>query len=850
MEKLKKIARKALPHAVALVLFALVSMLFFAPQYSGKALRQSDMVHYSGMARDAQQMQEESGVDPQWTGRMFGGMPTSLINMQYEGRVVKQAAEVAYFLGQPAALIFIAMAGFYLMLLLFGVNPWLAMAGGLGYGLSTFFIIIIGVGHVTQMMALGWAPPMVGAVFYAYRKRIWLGAALAGLFASVEISCSHPQITYYFLFVLVALVINEFVVAFKDKKLGRFGKATAALVLAAALAVGSNLVQLYNIADYGKDSIRSASELTTGHTSEQTSGLDKDYATAWSYGKMESLDMFIPYLFGGGHNFSPGGQVDLTFKDMARQGYQVPRDAYAYYASYWGPQDFTEGPVYVGAVLVFLAVLALFLLKGREKWWIAAVSLLALLLAWGHHMMWLSSWFLDYFPMYNKFRTVSMILVIIEWSVPLLAVLGLQKLWEGGVDKKKFKNALLWALGLTGGVAVLVLLFGGVFGGFENGYETRFPEELRAAMAGERASMMRLDALRSLGWVVVAAGLVWLFYNGKLKKGLFVAGVTTAIFLDLFFVDRRFVSERDFQPKRTASVVPMTEADQLILQDTTNYRVANFAVPTFMDASTSYYHRSVGGYHGAKMRRYQELITRHMNPKEPWMDKNVAVYSMLNAKYFILPNSESENGQPEVHLNPDAPGNAWFVRELLVVPGPDEEIAALDQGIFNPRRMAVVDKRYAREIASFVPANDTTSFVHLPFDSTSTASLTGYQPNHLRYTTRSDSAGLVVFSEIYYPKGWTATLDGQPAPHFGVDYVLRAMVVPAGEHTIEFHYAAPHFATLVGITRTCSWILLIGALVLIAGATVCPAGCCTCCCRKKSAATGEKPSINEQNAVE
>lgn len=794
------IVRNIVPHVVALAIFALLSALFFAPQYEGKALRQFDMVQFSGITSDIHQHIDRYGEHPEWAGRNFSGMPSYLIDMDYDGRWVKNVADHTYILGQPAAWIFIAMAGFYLMLLLFGVNPWLSIVGGVAYGLSSYFVIIIGAGHITKMMALAWIPPMMGAVWYAYRRHMWLGAALTGIFASVEISTSHPQIPYYFLFAILALVINELVIAYKEKTLVRFGKATALLALAAALAVGSNIVQLYYVSDYSKDSTRGKSELTaaTVDTDNHTGGLDRDYITMWSYGKLETLNLLVPNLYGGGHDFAPDGEVAQSLRK-----YQVPRDFVSNVPSYWGTQPSTEGPVYLGAGIVFLCVFGLFLLNGRQKWWLLSVSVLAIFLAWGRHMMWFTDLFLDYFPMYNKFRTVSMILVVVEWSVPLLAMLGLWRLWQGGVSDEKFKKGFKWSLGMVGGLTLVIAILGPAFSSFSgaNDQAMGLPEDVIAAMQGERASMMRADAFRSLGFVLAAAALVWLFYKGKLKRGWFVAALLVMVVLDLFPLDKRYVSAADFRPKREALAIPMTEADKLILQDTTDYRVANLTTSLFQDATTSYYHRSVGGYHAAKLRRYQDLIEHHLS------QNNMAAYDMLNTKYFIIPDQQN-GGSPIVQANPQACGSAWFVDSIAWVDNADGEIAALNgKAGFDPHTTAIVDRRFASQING----------IDLKADTTATIQLTEYRVNRQTYRTRAVADGVAVLSEIYYPKGWSATMDGEPVEYFRADYVLRAIRVPAGEHTIVFSFKAPHHALLVGITRASSLILLLGSLGLMIG---------------------------------
>ena len=798
MEKQSGI-KKILPYIVAICSFVVISMVYFMPQYDGMALRQGDMVQFSGMNKDIRDHVEEYGEHPQWAGRMFGGMPAYLIDFDYEGRLVKDAAKPLWFLGTPAAYLFLAMAGFFFMLLCFRVNPWLSMVGGIAYGLSTYFVIIIGAGHLTKMIALCYAPPLVGAVWMAYRRNVWLGAALAGIFAALEISANHLQITYYFLFVILALGINEGVRAFRQKTVPKFLKASGALVLAAALAVGANLVQLYYINDYSKDSIRGASELTQPD-GKRSSGLDKAYATEWSYGKMETFDLFIPEFMGGSSRggFSDDGPVAQSLTPYGA------RDLAEQLPGYWGDQQFTEGPVYIGAVVIFLFVFGMFILRGYNKWWVFAVTALSILLAWGHNLMWFTDIFFDFVPYYNKFRTVSMILVIAEWAMPLLAILALQKLWNGKVSKEKFNRSLKYALYITGGIALLFVLMGPSMFSFSNAADGQMgmPNDVVAAMQKERASMLRSDSIRSLVFVLLSAAVVWAFYNRKIKKGVLVGAFALLVLIDMVGVDTRYLNHDDFLPEQQAAAIQPNGANRQILQDPEpGFRVANFAGSPFQDATTSYFHRSIGGYHAAKMQRYQDVIDRHLS-KMNW-----DVYDMLNTKYVIV---ADENDQPRAQVNTGAMGPAWFVGELAYVPNADAEIAALED--FNPAQTAYVDERF-RAVAGGV--------TEFPADSTAAIALTDYKVNHLTYSYQASEPRLAVFSEIYYPKGWTAYVDGVETPHFRADYILRAMHLPAGEHTVEFKFAAPHFGTLRSVTAAASLILLAGLAAMLLLAVVC-----------------------------
>ena len=776
-----------IPIVAALAVFVSINLLYFAPQFKGETLLQGDVQQYKGMSEDILRHRETYGEDPQWRGNMFGGMPAYLINVQYEGTVIKTLSKAFYFLGQPAALIFIAMAAFFFMLLCMGYDPWLGIVPALAYGFSTYFFIIIGAGHVTKMMALAFAPMLFGGVYYTLRRDMWLGAALTGVFATIEIGVNHPQITYYFLFILGAFWINESIVAVREKALPRLAKATGLLALAAALSVGSNAGMLYYIHSHSSETIRGGSELTGNGEEKKHEGLSIDYATMWSYGKAETFNLLIPNLFGGTSEggFSDDGEVaGALAKYNARQlATRLP--------GYWGPQPGTSGPVYLGAVTILLAVLGMFVLRGRSKWWVAAVTLLAVLLSWGNHFMGLTRLFFEWFPMYNKFRTVSMILVIAEWTVPFLAAVMLQRIWCGQIERTRLNKGLKYAVLTTGGIALFFAVFGGALMSFAGGADLRMglPDDILAAMRAERASMMRADACRSLLFILLTAGIVWLFAVQKIKKTAFVLLLALAVTADMVPINLRYLGPNRFVSESQTRIEP-TEIDRQILADTTGepgFRVLNLAVDPFNDASTSYFHRSVGGYHGAKLQRYQDLIERHLS-KMNWN-----VYNMLNTRYVIL---ADQNGKLEAQPNPDANGAAWFVRNVRIVDGPDAEIAALDS--VNTRFTAVVDDRFSAGLEKI----DTEA------DSTSSIRMTEYRANLQRYEYTAENEGVAVFSEIYYPQGWTATVDGQPAPYFRADYVLRGMALPAGTHTVEFRFSAPHYEALTTVTRICSLLLL------------------------------------------
>ncbi len=788
--QLPKTLTRWLPYGVALVVFLVINLCYFAPQFQGEVLPQHDIMQYKGMTQDIEEHRAQYGEDPQWEGRMFSGMPAYLINVKYDGTLIRSLTKAFYFLGQPAALIFLSMVFFFCMLLCLGINPWIGLIPSLAYGLSTYFFIIIGAGHMTKMMALAFAPMMLGGVFYAYRRNAWIGAALTGFFGSILIGVNHPQITYYFLLIVLAYWINELIRAYKAHTLNRFAKTTGLLALAAVLAVGSNAGMLYYIQSHSPETIRGGSELTTASSMEGKDGLDLEYATNWSYGKTETFNLLIPNLFGGTSEggFSDDGPVAKALTPYNARGMATQLPAY------WGDQPITSGPVYIGAVILFIAVLGLFVLRGSTRWWIAIITLLAVLLAWGRNFMWFTELFFNYFPMYNKFRTVSMILVIVEWTVPLLGALTLQQIWTQALPPERLRRGLKYTTGIVGGIALFFLLFGGTLFSFASPVDAQMPQDVASAMQQERASMLRADALRSLIFVLLSAGVLWLFIAQKLKKRGFILLLCALVIADMVPVNLRYLNPDKFVPEAQNQLKP-TAADQQILADKEpGFRVLNLSVSPFQDATTSYFHRSVGGYHGAKLRRYQDVIERHLS------QMNWGVYNMLNTKYIIT--QDQQSGALQVQQNPGANGAAWFVDQIRTVQGADAEIAALDS--LDTKRIAVVEQRFAPALEG----------LQLQADSTAQITLTDYRVNRLTYDYTAAHPGVAVFSEIYYPKGWTAYLDGKEAPYFRADYLLRAMVLPAGHHQVEFVFRAPHYNTLSAIAWVCS-LLLLGAVVAV-----------------------------------
>ena len=813
------IGSKLLPAVAALAIFFVVSAAYFAPQFRGEVLPQHDVIQYEGMAKDISDMRAATGEDPQWTGGMFGGMPAYLINVAYPAQLVKNTVgKVVKIIDTPAGFLFFAMTAMWLMLLIFGVNPWVGIVASLAYGLSTYFLLIIGAGHVTKMWALVYAPLMMGGAWMTLRGNMWAGGALTALTASLEIGANHPQITYYFLVAMAAFWISEGITSFREKRMKSFALRTAALAAAGILAVGSNFSPLWYTAKHSKETIRGGSELATT-TEASTSGLALDYATAWSYGKAETFNLLIPDFMGreSGTTFPADGQTAAVLNDYGLRG------AAQQLGVYWGTQPYTGGPTYLGAAAVFLAALGIALARGRNKWWIIAACIVMILLAWGRNLMGFTEFAFKYLPGYNKFRTVSMTLVVVQWAVPLLGAFALMRLWKGEIPRERLLRGLAWAAGITGGLCLLFAVAGSAFFDFgradstvymadtfrhifesnnmqsyiDRGMDVEWAEATAEAMAADRAAMMQADAWRSLLMILLAAGGVALFALRKINKYVLTGLLGGVMLLDLVPVDLRFLSSDNFVSTQRNRVTA-TAADKAIMQDTDpGYRVLNLTVSPFNDATTSYFHRSVGGYHGAKLARYQDLIDRYLSKVDD------GVLDMLNTRYLIVAGRE---GQPEPRIRTTANGAAWFVDSLVYVPTAQAEIDALET--IDTKTTAVVATKDEAQTAGVLTAASGA-------DSTRVIALTEYRPNYLKYEYTAPAKSVAVFSEIFYDHGWTAYVDGEETPYFRADYVLRAMALPAGTHTVEWRFRAPGWTAVEGVTLAASLVILLGAVAAL-----------------------------------
>ena len=806
MEKFKNILLKALPSLVAVILFAVVAIIGFAPQLEGKVLPQHDIRQFDGMSSDIRECRAKFDEDPQWTGAMFSGMPAYQINIKYPSQIIKRTVDwVQSLFAGPAAMVFFAMVAAFVMALLMGMSAWVGLIVGLAYGLSTYFFLIIGAGHITKMWALVYAPAMLGAIHYTLRQNMWLGGALTALFASLEVGANHPQITYYFVLAAVALFISELVFAIREKRYKDFAKRTAVLAGAAVLALGANFAPLYYTMQHTADTTRGGSAL---EAEGERKGLDINYATAWSYGIGESWNMLIPDFMGGdsGATFSRDGEVAATLNEIGvdkRVAQQLP--------TYWGEQPYTAGPTYLGAVAIFLALLGLILAAPRDRWWILAATILAIFMSWGYHAMWFTELCFNHIPLYNKFRAVSTALVIVEWSVPLLAGVALWQLGKRWEEKKALTRAVAIAAGVTAGVCLIFAVAGSSmfdFGresdgammseqfrymlqGMEEGNQlisrglhTELGYQTADAMAAERASILSADAWRSFIFIAVAALLILgaLRADKKWRKWA-LCGLAALVVMDILPVNLRYLPYETFVAKRNTEIKP-SAADKMIMADKEpGYRVLNLSVSPFNDATTSKFHRSIGGYHGAKMGRYQDIIDYYLN------DLNEGILDMLNTKYIITREGEVINRKSQS-------GAAWFVQNVDIVESAEEELAAL--GKIDLKTTAVA------EVGAPRPQIEGSGIIEL----------VEYRPNRLVYDyTLTGGAGVAVFSEIYYDKGWQAYLDGEPCDSFRADYLLRAMVLPEGSHRVEWRFRAPNWNLATAITLICS-ILIIFALVL------------------------------------
>lgn len=825
--------KKLLPDLIAILAFVLLSFAYFFPaDIENRILFQHDTAAGAGAGQEVKEYYEQTGERSRWTNSLFGGMPMYQIAPSYDSTKSLQWVQKAYqlFLPDYVCLTFMLMLGFYILLRVFGIPVWLAGLGGIMWAFSSYFFILISAGHIWKFITLAYVPPTIAGIVLAYRGKLLWGGILTALFVALQITSNHVQMSYYFFFVILFFVGAYFEKAWRTKTLPQFFKASAVLIVAALVGIAANVSNLYHTYAYSKETMRGKSELVqTGDAAKQTSsGLDRDYITQWSYGIDETLTLLVP-------NFKGGASAALSQSETAMsKANPMYSSLYGSLTQYFGTQPMTSGPVYVGAFVLFLFVLGCFIVKGPLKWALIGATFFSIVLSWGKNFMPLTDFFIDYVPLYNKFRAVSSILVIAEFTIPLLAIFALKRLLEEPEILKQEKKPLGISLLLTAGIALLLAVAPGSIGsGYVPAQEAQMLQnavnqqmipanELSGILAnlGEmRAELVSSDALRSFIIIGIGCSLLWLYASGKLRSSLTIAGITILCLADMWGVNKRYLNDAQFVPHsiRTETFTK-TNTDELILQDTSlDYRVLNFATSTFDDNNTSYWHKSVGGYHPAKLRRYQEMIEHHISPEMQAAYKAIAtaggemdsvdankfrILNMLNTKYFIFPAGQQRQTVPI--LNPHAYGNAWFVNKVQYVNNANEEIDALDSII--PTETAVVDARFKD-----VLKGATESYK----DSLSSIRLTSYVPNRLTYETNNAQDGIAVFSEIYYPDGWHVTIDGQPAELARADYILRTMYVPAGQHTIEMRFDPTSLHVTEGIAYGALALLVIGIIVAV-----------------------------------
>lgn len=832
--------KKYLPHLTAIIIFIIITLVQFSPLLSDKVLEQGDIVRHRGMSQELKEFRDLEHSEALWTNSMFGGMPAYQISTIYPGNWLGYIDNLFHaFLPHPSGYIFLCFVGFFIVLLCLEINPWLALVGSLAYGFSSYFFIILEAGHNSKANAIGYLAPLLGGIILLMRGKNWLGFAITALFMALELNANHLQITYYGFLLFGLVFLAYFIQAFKLKTLQPFFIGVALFAGASLVGVLPNTGSLITTAEYSKYTTRGKTELTINaalqpNSSNTTSGLDKDYATQWSYGVGETFTFLIPNFKGGA-----SAAIGNADKDALKQVDPQMREQVAQSSAYFGDQPFTSGPVYIGAIVILLAFLGLFIINHPLKWALFAATLLSVALSWGKHFMGLTNVFMDFVPGYNKFRAVSMILVIAELTIPLLAVLALDKFIKANEKNESFKlpfiskemdlkKILIICITVIGGFCLLSAFMPTAVNSFiPDGEETQIANQFKQSGASDaqisqympqflsnieiaRESIFKSDARRSLTFVGLASVFLFLFLRKKLKLELFLTTIGIFILADLWPVADRYLNSKNFVSKAQYNAPPAKSmADEQILQDKTlDYRVLNLSVNTFNDAATSYYHKSIGGYHGAKLKKYQEIIDFHLDKEISSFytglneaaandsllnlhTSKLGVLNMLNTRYFILPSKDML-----IPLkNPQANGNAWFIKNIKTVASSDSEIVSLYH--IDTKHEAVIQEKNKQGI-NLSPS----------YSGEGKITLQSYKPNYLVYESDNSNKGFAVFSEIYYPKGWNAYLDGNLMPHTAVNYVLRGMEIPAGKHKIEFRFEPESY-------KTGNTIAMIGSLLLL-----------------------------------
>ena len=804
--------KKALGITACILGFALITLIYFSPILEGKRIKQHDIEMFKGMSKEIVDYREATGEQTLWTNSMFGGMPAWNISVSNKSNLMGRVHRVLNCgFPNPIGAVFISMLGFFILLLVLDCSVWISFIGGLAYGFTSYLFIIIGAGHNSKAMAMAYMAPVIAGILLTYKGKYLWGSLLTAIALALEVRANHLQITYYLLIIVVCLVIGMFIKCLKEKQFGHFIKASICLIIAAVMGILTNSTMLYANYVYSKDTTRGKPVLTQEQTgqSNQTKGLDRDYITQWSYGKGETWSLLIPNAKGGASGYI--GKQNPALDKADRQF----RDSIAQSSAYWGDQPGTSGPVYVGAIIVFFFVLGALTVKGELKWALLVATILSILLSWGKNFMGFTDFFIDHVPGYSKFRAVSMTLVIAEVCMPLLGLLGLAEIAKSHESFKQNMKKFWIAFGATAGFCLLFYVAPKTFFSFlsrgeaqqfaqlTTGKDGALYQSFAAQLEDVRVAIFRKDALRSLLFIILAAVPILLYGKGKLKATPAFIILAALVLIDLYPIDKRylnndnFISKKQFDKPFTASV-----ADQYILNDKSlDFRVLNLTKDVFNDASTSYFHKSVGGYHGAKLRRYQDLITHYLHPEIKQLGKvqfdQLQTLNMLNTKYIIYdPNSEP-------FINPCAFGNAWIVNDVQWVDTPNEEFEAL--ATTDLSRTAILHKEFQQQVGEYVATDSLKGQVVL----------TEYKPNKLTYSFNASQDQLVVFSEIWSDTGWKLYIDGQEHPMLRANYLLRCAMIPSGEHQIVMEYAPKAWKVGNTIQLATSLVLILGLVSAI-----------------------------------
>ena len=818
--------KRYLPHILVIAGFIVIAYLFTPQVFQGKVVNQPDIASWRGMANEIIEYNEANPDEEPalWTNSMFSGMPATTISVKYEGDFTDYLYKALFVGVRPPSYLIITMAGAFLMFLAFGVNIWLSAIGAVAVALCSYNMQIIQVGHNSKMVAIAFMPWVLAAVTYAYRNKPFFGGMLFALFLSFQIKANHPQITYYLAIIIFAFAIAELITAIRQKRFAKFFRTSLWLLVAGGIGIATNINHLWPTYEYSKYTMRGGSELRE----EKDKGLDIAYATQWSYSPSETPNLLIPN-FNGGSSAGELSKKSDTYKVLKNNGYQGADQVIKQMPLYWGPQPFTAGPMYLGAVSIFLFVFGLVIFKGAEKWWIVAVSLLALLLSWGSNLLFLTELFFKYAPMYNKFRTVSMILVILQITVPLFGFIALNRFMEQGAEKERFKKGLWISLAVTAGFAFIMILLPTIAGSFSGAADNQLPPELKTSLIQDRISLLRGDSVRTIIYVMLTALILWAGYTKKLRREYLFLLLGVLVVADMWSAGKRYLNDSHFVARRSfVNQYQKRPVDELILRDKDpNYRVLDLSinVNTFNDSHVSYHHKTIGGYSPAKLQRYQDIIDYYLVKEIAKIGEDIGqsrtideaqsklgvypVLSMLNAKYIIA------GGDNPPLVNNNALGNCWFADSLLWVSGATEEISKL--GECNPAKVAIVSGEFKDDLAGFTiqrssPAAEAEQETNIQDE----IRLDHYSPNRLLYSSASHRERIALFSEVYYPAGWSAKIDGLPVTVFRANYILRAVRVPAGKHEIEFTYKPESFvkgARYSGISSGLLIVLLLSGIL-------------------------------------